>query len=251
MRIPFQSSDYKQPFLEIMGEFHDVMVAHQGVRGKFNRREFTVEMSYAFRTTTTASDATWETPDMEEVILYVSHDKDGVFTKCALGLAGDKPSKYVALKAAVSTVAAKNSTKAKLQHLEYTSRPDVSVFKEVCNVLDTFKCENVTSYEFRYGYKFLGTFNGARFEFNVWTTKSGRINSKAKRVNGVTRDRVNPVWDAPKAPPIPLKHKIDQVVEWVKTAEDGRLTRSQIAYGPSTSDELESEITTGVRMMTL
>jgi hypothetical protein len=79
----------------------------------------------------------------------------------------------------------------------------------------------------------------------VWTTKSGRLNVKAKKVKGVERERVNPVWDAPKAPPIPLKHKIDQVVEWVKAAEEGKLTRVQIAAGPSAStiDELETELT--------
>jgi hypothetical protein len=236
-----------------MHEFHDVMVAHQGVRGKINRREFTVEMTYSFQTP--RRDATFEAnpaeDDVETVILYVSHDKDGVFTKQELGAAADKPSKYVPLKAAISTVAAKNSTKAKIQHLELTSRPDVSVSNEVRTVLETFKCENIAHSEIRYGHKFVGTFNGVQFEFNVWTTKSGRLNAKAKKVRGVTRDRVNPVWDAPKAPPIPLKHKIDQVVEWVKTVEDGRLTEGQIAAGPSTFDELESDITAGVRKVAL
>lgn len=254
MRIPFQSSDYKQPFLDIMAELHDVMVAHQGVRGKINRREFTVEMSYSFHigaqtrplTSTSATEA-----EAETVILYVSHDKDGVFTKCELGAAADKPSKYIPLKAAISIVAAKNSTKAKLQLLEYTSRPDVSIFKEVSNALDLLKCENVTFCEIRYGYKFLGTYNGVRFEFNVWTTKSGRLNAKPKKDKGVIRDRVNPVWDAPKAPPIPLKLRIDQVVEWVKTVEDGRLSRDQIAAGPSTSENLESDITRGVANLEL
>lgn len=242
MRRPFDSSDYKQPFLDIMNEFDNVMVAFQGVRGKVNQREYTVEMSYAFRV---PSRDTESIPEMETVILYVSHNKDGVFTKCELGAAADKPSKYVPLKATISTIAAKNSNKANLQHLEMMSRPDVNVFKEIYNVLDTFNCENITYCEIRYGYKFLGVFNGLRFEFNVWTTKSGRLNAKAKKVKGVERERVNPVWDAPKAPPIPLKHKIDQVLEWVKTVEEGKLTRTQIAAGPSarTIDELETELT--------
>jgi hypothetical protein len=250
MRIPFEISDYKRPFLDIMNEFDDVMVAFQGIRGKVNRREFTVEMSYAFRVDSRDRDTA---PDMETVILYVSHNKDGVFTKCELGAAADKPSKYVPLKAAISTVAAKKSNKAKEQHIDMISRPDVNVFKEIYNVLDTFKCENITYCEIRYGYKFLGLFNGVRFEFNVWTMKSGRLNVKAKKVKGVERERVNPLWDVPKAPPIPLKHKIDQVVEWVKIVEEGKLTRSQITDGPSarTIDELETEITARVRALVL
>jgi len=226
-----------------MTEFHDVMVAHEGVRDKINQREFTVEMSYTFQIQGRGPTSETET---ETVILYISHDKDGVFTKCELGAAADKPFKCIPLKAAISVVAAKNSTKAKLQHLEYTSRPDVSVFKEVRNALDILKCENVTYREIRYGHKFLGTFNGVRFEFNVWTTKSGRLNVKPKKVNGITRDRVNPVWDAPKAPPVPLKNEIDQVLEWVKSVENGRLTKNEIAAGPSTSEKLESDITRGV-----
>ena len=231
-REPFDPSKYKKHFLQIMDEFHYDMEDHFGRRNGITRREYTVEMSYLFpRATTDIHQSGLE----DVVVLNLSHDKNGVFTKNHFQDEANKPFQYKTLKEAVDEVGIKYSFKAKMQHLSSMSRPEgVNVVAEVRKALERANCKNVEYRQINYAAKFTGNYFGIEFMCNVYTKRDGRLNTtlkKGKDGNNVATQ--NPVWDYPKVPPAALAREIARVIAWVKDAEAGLFTSSEIAEGPN------------------
>ena len=239
----FDASNYKRHFLKVMEDFHSVMINHNGTLRDITAREYTVEISYLLPRpdqSTTLSQAT--------VVLYISHNKYGVFTKQHLGGAADKPLQFKLLKAEIDRVAAAHSSRAADQLLSSLSRPDVNVFNEIRNALERLECEELSAREMRHALKFTGTFNGTPFMLNVYTMKDGRL--KTRNCDGVKEECVNPVWDRPQRPPARLKNAVEDVIRWIKAAEAGSLTSSEIEAGPNVSTELDS-LTQGISNLSL
>jgi hypothetical protein len=240
-RKTFVRSNYPQAFLTILDEFRDVMLNHHGNEGPITCREYTVELLYTFaKTTGTDSD----TNDKENVVLNVSHDFNKKYTKHYFGGEADKPHKYKRLKEDIDQIGASHSKKAAIQHFSSVSRPDgVNIFAEIRKALETLNCAledpHTTdgSSEIRHGKKFVGKFKGTEFAFNVYTKKDGRLNTKKQSVT----------WDRPNIPPIELKGKIDEVVNWVKMVEAGHL---EIEAGPNVDDDVDNLIS-GVSRLTV
>lgn len=230
-REQFDPSKYKQPFLDIMADYHLVMTNHHGRKSAIKSREYTVEMLYYFEKTA----GTIDTPGEEEIIvLNLSHDKYGVFTKHHFQDEADKPFQYKTLKEDIDKIGVKYSSKAEKQRMSSTSQPEgVNVFHEVTKALHEMDCTEVELREIRHGVKFTGNFHGIKFMFNVYNQKDGRLNTKPKK----GKQPQNPFWDKPKPPPTALERKIDGVITWVKDAEAGRLSSSsEIAASPSGSE---------------
>jgi hypothetical protein len=223
----FNPSNYKQPFLNVMNDFHRVMTNHYGRRDTITCRKYTVEMPYFFPP---LPDGT-ASQDVK-IVLNLSHNKDGVFTKHHFQGEGDKPFHYMTLKEDIDKIGSSHSSKAAKQYAKRNSRPDdVNVFDEVRQVLETMGCVNVAVTYLRCGVKFVGEHHRVKFVFIVYTKKDERLNTRnEKRVS---------VWEKPESPPVDLKLKVDQVISWVKAGEAGRLTAAEIAAGPSRGNNLE------------
>jgi hypothetical protein len=239
MRVPFEASDYEAEFLDVMEEFRRIMGNHHGHRGETTRREYTVELNYSFPQTST--DVKNMTNDVS-VVLNLSHDKHGVFTKHHLQAEGDKPFQFKSLKEDIDALGARKSFKSAMQLWSSRYRPEgVNVFDEVRKALEMFSCTDVTIRQFRHALKFVGVYGRhTKFMVNVYTTKSGRLNTKMKRKNGIVSKVQNVVWDYPKPPPVILALVIDEVVEWIKAAEGGQLSLNEIEAGPNNGDRMES-----------
>jgi hypothetical protein len=224
-RQPFDPSNYKQPFLDVMNEFHCVMSNHHGRRDKITSRRYTVEMTYFFPP---VPDGTCDSTADSKIVLNLSHNKAGVFTKHHFQGEGDKPLHYMTLKEDIDKVGIEHSSKARTQ---CTCRShNINVFDEVRRALEGMGCKNVSVKYLRCGLKFVGeTFGGVKFRFIVYTTKEERVNTRSgKRIS---------VWEEPVSPPVDLKLKIDQVLRWVRDIEAGRLSADEIdAETPSDND---------------
>jgi len=174
--------------------------------------------------------------------LNLSHDKCGVFTKHHLQAEGDKPFKFKSLKEDIDELGARNSVKAAEQLEDSRSRPEgINVFDDVRKVLEMFSCTNVAIRQLRHAVKFTGVYSSqTKFMVNVYTTKSGRLNTKLKRKDGRISKVQNVVWDHPKPPPALLALIMEELVEWIKTAEAGKLSQTEIEAGPNDGNQMES-----------
>ena len=83
------------------------------------------------------------------------------------------------------------------------------------------------------------------FKFIVYIQKDGRLKTTPKKKKGKLEEPQNPVWESPKEPPAVLKCKIAGIIDWVKDAEAGRLTESEIARGPTRSTTIQ-DLETGM-----
>jgi hypothetical protein len=239
MRTPFENSDYEAEFLDVMEEFRRIMGNHQGRRGTTTRREHTVELNYSFPSTSTGAK---NMTDDVLVVLNLSHDESGVFTLQHLQAEGDKPFQFKSLKEDIDDLGARKSFKSAMQLWSSRYRPDgVNVFDEVRKALEIFSCTDVAIRQLRHALKFTGVYSRhTKFMLNVYTTKTGRLNTKMKRKNGMISKVQNVVWDYPKPPPVILALVIDEVVEWIKAAEGGQLSQTEIEAGPNHGDRMES-----------
>lgn len=222
-----------------MDEFRRIMVNYHGRRGNTTRREYTVELNYSFPQT---SNETNVITGPAEVVLNLSHDKCGVFTKHDLQAEGDRPFNFKFLKENIDELGATKSPKAAVQLADSRSRPDgINVFDEVRKVLEMFSCTNVAIRQFRHAVKFTGVYNSqTKFMFNVYTTKTGRLNTKLKKKDGRISKVQNVVWDHPNPPPALLALIVDKLVDWIKAAEAGGLSQSEIEAGPNDGNQMES-----------
>jgi hypothetical protein len=109
--------------------------------------------------------------------------------------------------------------KASKQHEKSKSRPrDINIIDEIRKALETSNCTDINHGDIGFGVKISGKYRAEKFMFNVYTTKSGKLNT-GKR-NG--RDILNVVWDRPKLPLVPLaglNGPIDRAVKLVKDVE--------------------------------
>jgi len=209
-----------------MDEFHLVMTNHRGRRSAITCRQYTVEMTYYFPIAAGDINAAGEE---ETVVLNLSHDKNGVFTKNHFQDEGDKPRQYKTLKEDIDRIGVKYSLKAGIQYMSGVARPDgLDVFYEVRKALDEMNCTEIEEREIRQAIKFTGYYDGIAFMFNVYHKINGKLNTKPKGSNGRKKQPQNPVWDKPKPPPSALKMKIDDVISLVKKAEAGGSTESEI-----------------------
>jgi hypothetical protein len=225
-RRPFDRANYQQPFLDVMDEFHGVMVTHYATRHSITCRPYTVEMSYSIPRPKDKFKVT--------VVLYISHNQHGVYTKHHFGGEADKPSNFKRLKREIDLVGVQYSTKSAQQYQSSLSRPmGVNVFVEIHNLLERLDCTDLSEREMRHSLKFSGNYRGTRFMLDVYTMKDGRLNTASKMRNGVEDECQNPVWDRPRVPPYELKRRVDQLIQWIKDAEAGNLTASEIAAGPN------------------
>jgi hypothetical protein len=230
MRESFDRSKYNKSFVKIVDEFHRVMSKHDGRRTEITNREFEVEMSYSFPK---PAGIIQKSGDEEKVILHLSHDKNGVFTKHHFTGKADKTFQYKSLKEEIDEIGVKHSPQAKTQYESSISRPPVYVFYEIKRALHDMNCAQIDDHELPYGMKFKGRYSDTDFTFIVYIKKDGRLNTTPKKKTGKLEEPQNPVWESPKQPPAVLKHKIAEIINWVKEAEAGRLTKSEIAGGPT------------------
>jgi len=223
-RKTYDPADYTQQFRDVLEKFHVVMNNHHGRRqDPITCREWTVESTYLF---TAAGDGPSTKEEVEEeVILNLSHNANGQFTKHNLDGAGDHPTKYLALKEEIHRLANMYSSKA-TKHITYSRPQNVDIFHEIRKALGRLDCTDVSQRDFRHAMKFTGKFGNLTFMFNVYhTAKDGRLQTK--------KGKRTIVWDRPKetAVPVLLKRELDNVVVWVKKAEAGGLTPAEIAVG--------------------
>ena len=234
----FDRSKYNDSFIDIINEFHLVMTNHHGRRTTITNREFSLEMSYSFPK---PAGTIQSSSDEEKVTLHLSHGKNGIFTKHHFTGEADRPFQYKSLKEEIDKIGVKHSFQAEMQHKNSTSRPEVNVFHEIKKALHEMNCTQIEDRELRHGTKFTGYYHGTLFKFNVYIRKDGRLNTTPKKKKGKLEEPRNPVWESPKDPPEVLKRKIAGIIDWIKDAEGGRLTESEIADGPKES--LETKMT--------
>jgi len=89
-------------------------------------------------------------------------------------------------------------------------RASINVFDDVLKRLEMLKCAEVGTRAISYGMIFTGFYHDVRFEFNVYVNAQGRLNRKTRQ---------NPVWHKPVTPPDTLREAIDEVIQWVKSAD--------------------------------
>jgi len=156
------------------------------------------------------------------VVLQLSHNKAGISTKSDLRADGAKPTCYKHLKEDIDKLASKHSLKASKQHEKSESRPrDINIIDEIRKALETSNCTDINHSHIGFAVKFSGKYRAEKFMFNVYTKKSGKLNTG--KMDGC--DILNVVWDRPKLPLVPpagLNGPIDRAVRLVKDVEAGR-----------------------------
>ena len=207
------------------------MTKHRGREHKTTNREYTVELSYYFPA---PSEELEETNPEVEVILEVSHDKNGVFTKHNFRGNGAKPFQFKTLKEDVDQVGERHSSKPANELSRPNSRPEtVNVHNETLQVLELLNCTEVERQTLPYAVKYIGQYQGEKFQFVLYTDKTGRLSTESKRGKGRAKpQRKNIVWN-PEPSCRTLSKVLDEMVKWVKDAEGGRLSDAQILEGPS------------------
>lgn len=231
-RTEFQPHQYTIKFLIVLEDFRCVMRKHQGREHKTTNREYTVELSYYFPT---PSEDLGEANAEVEVVLEVSHDKNGVFTKHNFRGNGAKPFQFKTLKEDTDQVGECHSSKLANQLSRPNSRPEtVNVYSEILQVLELLSCTGVERQKnVQYGVKFSGQYEGERFQFVLYTDKTGRLSTKSRKRKGHAKtQRKNIVWESEPGCRN-LSKVLDEMVNWVKDAEGGRLSNAQIMEGPS------------------
>jgi hypothetical protein len=222
MRLPFNPSDYEQPFLDIMEEFHGTMVHHHGRCCVITYQDNTVEIPYLFPPPNHRNHSSQDL----RVILHLLHDDNGKFVSHSLETNTSTRIQLKPLFQKLKVIARKHTPPP-------PPNPIPDVLTEIGKALDNLNCENVGSRKIDVGVvQFFGMFGiEIKFIFNVNVDSRGRLNTKPLKRDGGRRERVYPVWQVPISPPSILKNKIDEVICWVKEVEAGRTPSNRSRTG--------------------